>query len=671
MGALINGYRTLQSWQAIAIAIVVLGATGGGVYGYTQSDSSDNESLGDGQQLVEVRKGDLINQITSSGSIIFPNRENLYFGSQGTVVEVSVAVGDLVRSGQELARLDDDNVAQLEKDLAQALVNLQKTRDAHELAQASQTDLELAQAQAAIASAELKLDKSTTALTVIQDLFSLAVLEEAQSQESTAKAALASAQNDLAFKKTDQASKVQTATNALTKAKVAYQSTITNFLGMSLADTEYSMTPDEFLSFHSINLDFLFAPIQRDNPINAILAFSPNLVEDLDTDWSEFTVYTWLTLFPGNIFGTCANITLRAQDVCARSAIDESWTAMDKALSTWGATDAAAAKTISNALKAVDSATTTLTSAGDKLQTAIEGANPLDIVVKQREMEVAAAQFAEANDSLADVLAPPNELTVALREAEVNAATAAVGTAEQKLGKTVLRAPFNGFISSVNIEVGRAVAANSVAIVVVDPSVAEVDARIDEIDVLTVRVGAEARISLDGLPFAQLPGVVTSMSQTGTNQQGVVTYPIQIEVHTPGRLQLREGLSATARIILQQESDVLLIPRTSIAGTIEQPTVLVSFEGSISEREVTLGISDGFWTIALTGLDEGDMVVSTTQSGASNPFSSNITRIGGGFGGLGGGNFDLEAMRNFRRSQGGNGSGAGAGGTGGRTPPAR
>lgn len=664
MGALISGLKSLQAWQAIVIAVAVVGATGGITYAFTQGDSSDGGSLDEGQQIVEVRRGDLVNQITSSGSIVFPNRESLFFGAQGTVAEVSVSVGDLVQAGQELARLDDDTTAQLQKELAQAQVNLQKAKDAYELAQASQTDLELAQAQAAVASAELKLDTSTTALSEIQDPVSLAVLEEAQSQRTTAISSLASAQNDLEFQRVEQASKVQTATDALTKAKADYQTTINNFLGMTLAEAEYKMTADEFLTSHGINLDFIFTTLQTDDPINTVLAFSPDLVEDPDTDWSEFTVLTWLTLFPGNIFGTCDNITLRSQDVCARSEIDKAWTAMDKALSAWGSADATAAKTISTALKAVDSATTALTNAEEKLQTAVDGANPLEVVVKQREMEVAAAQLAEANESLVDVLAPPDALTLALREAEVNAASATVGTAEQKLELTVLLAPFNGFIGSVNIEVGRAAGANNAAIEVVDPSVAEVDARLDEIDVLTVRVGSEARIALDGLPGAQLPGVVTNVSQIGTNQQGVVTYPIQIEVQTPGRLRLREGLSATANIVLQQESDVLLIPSTSIAGTIEQPLVLVSLDGEVIEREVTLGSSDGFWTIALTGLEEGDMVVSTTQGGGTNPFFGNVARFGGGFGGLGGGNF-TGGQGNFRRGQGG------TGGAGGRTPPAR
>ena len=188
MGALLNWLKTLQVWQAIAIAVVVLGATGGG-YAYTQSDSSDNEPLEEGQQFIEVRKGDLINQITSSGSIVFPIRESLYFGSQGTVAEVSVEVGDQVQTGKILARLDDDTVAQLQKDLAQAQVNLQDATDAYALAQEPQTDLGLAKARAAVASAELKLDQSTDALADIQEPATLAALVELQSHKTTATSA--------------------------------------------------------------------------------------------------------------------------------------------------------------------------------------------------------------------------------------------------------------------------------------------------------------------------------------------------------------------------------------------------------------------------------------------------------------------------------------------------
>ena len=96
-------------------------------------------------------------------------------------------------------------------------------------------------------------------------------------------------------------------------------------------------------------------------------------------------------------------------------------------------------------------------------------------------------------------------------------------------------------------------------------------------------------------------------------------------------------MNATARIVIEHESDVLLIPSTSIAGTIEQPTVLISQGDTVTEREVTLGTSDGFWTIALTGVEEGDMVVSTTQAGSSDP-RAQMRQMMQQMRGLGGGN---------------------------------
>ncbi|SVC89652.1 uncharacterized protein METZ01_LOCUS342506, partial [marine metagenome] len=130
MATLFAQIRRLHDWQLIALVLVVVGTSAGGIFAYTKSNSSDNETLVEGQQFVEVKKGDLTREVTSSGSIVFPNRQSLFFGSQGTVDEVSVEVGDQVRTGQILARLDDDTMAQLQKDLAQAQVNLQDAADA-------------------------------------------------------------------------------------------------------------------------------------------------------------------------------------------------------------------------------------------------------------------------------------------------------------------------------------------------------------------------------------------------------------------------------------------------------------------------------------------------------------------------------------------------------------
>ena len=196
----------------------------------------------------------------------------------------------------------------------------------------------------------------------------------------------------------------------------------------------------------------------------------------------------------------------------------------------------------------------------------------LEVQVKLHDVEVAKAMLADAMVKLEAFDEPPDETTVSLREAQIAANEAGLTIATERLEFVTIVAPFAGVVSAVYAEEGTQSSTPPMRtrpfFEIVDTTVAEVDARLDEIDVLSVQVGAQAIVTLDGLPGAGLPGVVREISQTGENQQGVVTYPIQISVRTPPRLALREGLTATANIVLQQELDVLLIPTTSIAGTL-------------------------------------------------------------------------------------------------------
>ena len=180
----------------------------------------------------------------------------------------------------------------------------------------------------------------------------------------------------------------------------------------------------------------------------------------------------------------------------------------------------------------------------------------------------------------------------------------------------------DGVVSLVNVEAGQEITTNARVVEVVDTTVVEVDGIVDEIDVLFVQVEARAEVIMDALPGQVLEGTVTSIASAGQNQQGVVTYPISIEVRVPEGVQLVEGLSATASIILREDIDVLLVPTQAIYGTFEQPVVLVMSNGSIREQPVALGNSDGFWIVVTNGLQEGDLVAIETAEASTDPFAS-------------------------------------------------
>jgi multidrug efflux pump subunit AcrA (membrane-fusion protein) len=118
----------------------------------------------------------------------------------------------------------------------------------------------------------------------------------------------------------------------------------------------------------------------------------------------------------------------------------------------------------------------------------------------------------------------------------------------------------------------------------------------------------------------------------------VVTYPISIQVEVPAELQLREGLTAVANIVLSQESNVLLVPQQALYGSFADPVVRVMTPVGIEERRVLLGNTDDFWVAVREGVQEGDQVV--MESAAVSTTGSNFGQLrritSGGNRGVGG-----------------------------------
>ena len=635
MAGLASRSRWARLRKVLVVAVLAAVGIAAAAVWYMETRGGDEMALEEGQQLVEVRRGDLVNQVTSSGSIVFPNREELSFGVAGTVSALLVAEGDEVTAGQQLARLDDETAAEMERDVAQAEVDLQASQDALTEAMAPPTTLERVEAAAAVAMAELSLQQAEEALADIKAPFTQAEIDEARADVALALESVVSAQADVSFDLRRHGDVVDEAADALEAAREDYQGVVRTFLGMTLVADDYTRTPADLLAHYGIDVDSFFSDTRRAEAVAWVNPFDPltaGPIDDPTTPWHEFTVYSWIALYPGTVYGTCESVVTDPRDRCMLQEMDGVWEKVEAAQEELDTAENNAAKAQSTGDKAVDKEEDALIVAQEALQDMLEAANTLEVQVKVHDVEVAGAKLEDARDTLADLDAAPDSLEVALMEAEIKADQVALAAAQEQLASLVIMAPFAGVVSAVSVEEGRSVNANAAILEIVDPTVAEVDARLDEIDVLTVREGAEATVSLDGLPGAQLPGVVTSISRTGDNQQGVVTYPVQIAVRTPPFLQLREGLSATASIILQQELSVLLIPSTAIAGTIAQPTVLVSLDGEVTERAVTLGASDGFWTVVTSGVTAGEQLVSTSGNPAAN-FFGNIARFQGGFGG--------------------------------------
>ncbi len=200
------------------------------------------------------------------------------------------------------------------------------------------------------------------------------------------------------------------------------------------------------------------------------------------------------------------------------------------------------------------------------------------------------------------------ELQADQAKAALDAAKLELAQAELELAKAAIIAPFDGIVTSIDMKQGERISAAIAVVCLVDPTSIKMDGVIDEMDISGVKPGQEAIITLDALPDKEVKGRITFISQTGTVQAGVVSYKTAVTLENPDE-ELRDGMSATAEIVVERRENVLLIPNRTIQGTWDNPWVEVVVGEQTEQRQITLGLSDGVNTEVLSGLEQGEEVV--------------------------------------------------------------
>ena len=442
-----------------------------------------------------------------------------------------------------------------------------------------------------------------------------------------------------------------------------------------------SLSPSDLAEKWNATVDEIFAE-------SVALVDSP--LDDPNTPWNEPVVWAWTHLIPVAIETNCEIAADLAR--CPSVEISDSWDVRVAEQESLGEAVADAASAVTTQQKLIEAARDVVeTTADDIVETtnstdigalaatldeAIEretdfettfnelnDVDQLQLILAATAINLAAAELDNALQDLAEAgLEAPTASSVgqdpgsggigALDLLQVKLATAAVNKAKADLDLAVeqlagirLVAPNDGVITSISVVVGDPVNRNTAVLDIVDLDVVTVEAAVDEIDVLLLRVGDEVAVVLDALPGQVLEGTVEVIGD-GLNVQGVIEFPFTVALIPPDGVELIEGLSATATIVINRIDNALLIPLQSLGGSFAQPTVDVVIDSGFVTTPVTLGASDDIWVIVDSGLTEGQQVLMEVVESVD-PFQQffgggGAIRIqrGGGFtggGGFGGG----------------------------------
>ena len=159
--------RNLTAKRLIAIGGVLAAGLTAGLLVLFLVVLDDGDEGGGGQVQAPVVRDDLIDAVSSDGSIVLPERTALSFGTAGTLTELLVDTGDSVQEGDVIARLDDLTLTGLEKSVEEARIALAEAGTRLGEARSPAAELDLATAQAALISAEDAIADAEEALAAL------------------------------------------------------------------------------------------------------------------------------------------------------------------------------------------------------------------------------------------------------------------------------------------------------------------------------------------------------------------------------------------------------------------------------------------------------------------------------------------------------------------------
>jgi len=592
-----------------------------------------------------VTKATIVDSVSATGQASTLNQVEIKPQSSGMVTAVSVKQGDTVKAGQLIVQLDQRSAS---VSLAQARANLTAAQATYSsLVTPTQTDLSIL--EQAVTTAQLDLAKTQT---------------DAENSIVTAQGTVDTAFNNLKFAQGGEDSQIVTQAyqNAVTSlqtasaklddlltqadsilgvdntfANVLYKSylSILNNSYLNIAQTDYAIAKD---AKQKMQADVML--LKTSSPHATIDAAFP-LAEEAFSKMSQ-------------LMTDIANVLTATPPVgtLTQSSLDS----LKSSISSSRSSVASQSTSIITQEQSLTDAKNSYSSAQLAYDKALRDFNALktsnDLSVHQKQV---ALQQAQDNLRLKE---SPERGDVASAQAQLLSAQAQYQSALNTYDNNNVKAPFDGIVATLSIQKGdQATSATAVATLITSQQIATVT--LNEVDVAKIKVGQSATLTFDAVSDLTIAGKVSQVDMIGAVTQGVVTYNVQIYFQTDDP-RIKPGMSVSANIITDTRQDVLTVSsqavKTSNSGDnyveVLDPAELTPVSGSNTQvtsktapRQVTVqtGLSSDTQIEIISGLNEGDTIVSQTislgtKTTAASTQSSGIS-IPGITGGGGGGTF--------------------------------
>ncbi|NJK97454.1 MAG: efflux RND transporter periplasmic adaptor subunit, partial [Bacteroidales bacterium] len=189
---------------------------------------------------------------------------------------------------------------------------------------------------------------------------------------------------------------------------------------------------------------------------------------------------------------------------------------------------------------------------------------------------------------------------------QLKSAEAQLKQLEINIRKCKIVSPFNGTITYRDVEIGSVVGNNPVGRLT-DISVLKLEVLVPESDIKYFQKNNDVVIQSDVFPNEPIKGKIEFVSDRGDKAHN---YVVKIKVANNSN-KLKAGMYASVTVNKQLHAMSLAIPRLALIGSAKNPQVYVVENNKVKLCNIVIGQSNGLETEVLSGIKEGELVVTS------------------------------------------------------------
>lgn len=227
--------------------------------------------------------------------------------------------------------------------------------------------------------------------------------------------------------------------------------------------------------------------------------------------------------------------------------------------------------------------------------------------IAQQAVRTAELALETAEQQLESLKAPLRDVDKDVYLAGIASARASVSLVDSQIEDTLLRAPVEGIVGTLDISTGELVTTATRAASVISSGFL-IESDVSELDIAKVKVDQEVDVSFDALPDQVFKGHVSKVAPRETREGDDIFYAVTIILDQKD-VPLRSGMTADLDINVGQKDNVLLVPRRQVVRRDGKTYVNVMRDGEPEEVEIEIGLLGNTEHELLSGLSEGDQVI--------------------------------------------------------------